>query len=99
MKLLTFAHGGETRLGYLREDGSVLDVTASWAICQHGLVGRKAPANVLEAIELGEGLEAALTMIAVAARGQEPGLARMDALTVLAPIPRPRKNIFCVGRN
>ncbi|NYT26065.1 fumarylacetoacetate hydrolase family protein [Alcaligenaceae bacterium] len=99
MKLLTFAHGGETRLGYLREDGSVLDVTASWAICQHGLAGRKAPANVLEAIELGEGLEAALTMIAEAARGQGPGLARMDALTVLAPIPRPRKNIFCVGRN
>lgn len=99
MKLLTFAHGGETRLGYLREDGSVLDVTASWAVCPHGLAGRKAPANVLEAIELGEGLEAALTMIAEAARGQGPGLARMDALTVLAPIPRPRKNIFCVGRN
>lgn len=99
MKLLTFAQGEETRLGCLQDDGSVLDLTSAWAACEHPLANRKAPANVLEAIELGDGLEASLKTVAQAASDQGQARVGMDALKVLAPIPRPRKNVFCVGRN
>jgi len=99
MKLLTFAHGDQTRLGHAGPDGRVLDLTAAWASCPHPLAGRPAPVDVYDAILLGDALQASLTQIAQAADAGGAARRDMSELTLCAPIPRPRKNIFCVGRN
>ena len=47
---------------------------------------------------------AALRLIETLAKGEPPPSANgprvaVDAITLRAPIPRPRRNIYCVGRN
>jgi 2-keto-4-pentenoate hydratase/2-oxohepta-3-ene-1,7-dioic acid hydratase in catechol pathway len=87
MKLVTYQAGGETRLGVL-EGEQVIDLQrASEA------AGKKLPSDMLAFIKLGDaGLddaEAALKSGAGAVAGP---------VKLLAPI-KPRKNVFCVGRN
>ena len=85
MKLLTFRGGSELRVGVLDSDGAtVRDLT------------ERLPAGVgvRELIErweeLGSGLDADL--------GSLPGLDLQD-VRLAAPIPEPRRNLFCVGKN
>jgi 2-keto-4-pentenoate hydratase/2-oxohepta-3-ene-1,7-dioic acid hydratase in catechol pathway len=83
MRLVTFKDAKGTRIGVLDEAGSVLDLAAADAVL---------PRDMLALIAGGEAALAA----ARAAAGKAPIL--LDA-TILAPIPRPSKNIFCVGKN
>jgi 2-keto-4-pentenoate hydratase/2-oxohepta-3-ene-1,7-dioic acid hydratase in catechol pathway len=83
MKLVSFTRGGVASYGVLRADG-VLDIPEA---------ARRA------------GVTAAQDMVGFIADGA-PGLAGLggeaiplEAVGLLAPIPRPRKNVFCVGRN
>jgi len=95
MRLATFRDDAGTRLGVERA-GKLIDLT---------------PAATLTGVDLPLG--ATIDMLALIAAGAET-LARIAALVeiapagtllaldeveLLAPIPRPRKNIFCVGRN
>jgi 2-keto-4-pentenoate hydratase/2-oxohepta-3-ene-1,7-dioic acid hydratase in catechol pathway len=98
--LVTFARDGAARLGTL-EGESVFDL--------HALDG-SLPADMLTLIRAGAAARAAARAAVTAARrrlqaGEGPGLARAGqvlparGVQLLAPIPRPVKNIFCVGRN
>jgi 2-keto-4-pentenoate hydratase/2-oxohepta-3-ene-1,7-dioic acid hydratase in catechol pathway len=84
MKLVTFKRGNETGAGYLDGD----DVVA----CASGAGAERA---VLELIMRGrDGL-------ADWSRLGDEGAARhpLDQVQLLAPIPEPRRDIFCVGKN
>jgi len=100
MKLATFQAEGGPRLG-LVVDAWVVDpgVEPRWR-------GRW-PAGLVEFIQRGEDavglareVEEWAAGVLAEARGREvPALHPLREVTLLAPIPRPSKNIFCVGRN
>jgi len=83
MRLVTFKDGKNARIGALDAAGQVIDLTAADAAL---------PSDMLGLIAAGPAALAA----AKAAADKAP-IAR-DAV-ILAPIPRPAKNIFCVGKN
>lgn len=100
MKLLTFADGELTRAGCVLEDSRILDVTAAWDACDHPLRALDAPRDVLGLIALGDQADVVLPLLLQAARmAPDAPVLDADGLSILAPIPRPGKNIFCVGRN
>jgi 2-keto-4-pentenoate hydratase/2-oxohepta-3-ene-1,7-dioic acid hydratase in catechol pathway len=95
MKFATYRAGNELILGALDAERGVLDLNAAAA-----RLGEKLPARTMvELIEAGE------PGLAVARRVLESAKAHADLWTPLAravlaaPIPRPGKNVFCVGRN
>ena len=95
MKLLTFAlpSDGDHRLGLLSADNRVLDLKSAAERTRLRLPFD--PGSMLSLIEAGE---AGLAAVADLARQAGNPLALTD-IRVLAPIPRPRKNVFCVGWN
>ena len=97
MRLVTYRAGveGAARLGVL-EGAEVVDVARLGAAA-----GVALPDRMLDLIDLGPSGLAALRVALDAAAGRfSPGVARPLAdLTLLAPIPRPRKNIFGIGLN
>ena len=83
MRIATYTHGGKRQVGMVSADG--LQVTAF----------KLSP----DAAQRG-----ALPLIEAAARGDAPpaleaGAVSLSAVRVEAPIPQPRRNIWCVGRN
>lgn len=99
MKLLTFAYAEETRLGGMLDDGRVVDLTQTWSTYDHPLSGSQAPSEVFDVICLGEpALDILRSLTEQAKKAGSPILNAKD-LSILAPIPNPSKNIFCVGRN
>ena len=96
MRLLTFKpkRGGAARIGVLLESGGVMDVGAAAARARQCLPFDAG--DMLSLIASGRSGLAALRRLAKAYRGKGVALA---ALRLLAPIPRPRKNVFCVGWN
>lgn len=83
MRLVTFRHGTGPRIGAL-EGNHVVDL--------HGVAH-----DMIGLIEQGSsGLARAREAVATA-RGD--ALIPLAAVSLLAPIPRPRKNIFCLGMN
>ncbi|WP_024280506.1 fumarylacetoacetate hydrolase family protein [Xanthobacter sp. 126] len=92
MKLVTFVRkpSADQHLGVVLDD-AVFDLTAT---------GKPEFESMLSLIRAGA-VDAAKAL-AEAARGVGsgvPGLVPLEDVTLLAPIPRPAKNIFCVGRN
>ncbi|MBR0682535.1 fumarylacetoacetate hydrolase family protein [Roseomonas eburnea] len=83
MRLVTFRDGKGTRIGTLDEAGKVLDLAAADAAM---------PRDMLALIAAGPSALAA-------ARAAEDKAPVAEGATILAPIPRPAKNIFCVGKN
>ena len=84
-KLVTFQDAKGTRLGAVLDDGRVLDVAAAGG-----------PADMLSLIEGGA---AALSSVkAKAANPPSGAVLAAGSVKLLAPIPRPRRNVFCVGR-
>jgi len=86
-RLVTFADSAGARPGAMLEDDAILDLRAAglgWADTQ-------------AVVEAGAAGLAAIR----AALASPPKGARVEAgkATLLAPIPRPRRNVFCVGRN
>lgn len=86
MRLLTYREGNVDRAGVLARDGTVVDAAR--------LIGRDGLA-VLEILDAG-----ALTLgpLAKAAAGAKGGIPLANA-RLRAPIPRTRRNVFCVGWN
>ena len=86
MRLVTFHTDGAPRLGAVVDD-RVVDLARASA-------GRL-PDSMLAFIEAGDSaLSTARELLARGSDGIELGRARL-----LAPIPRPRKNVFCLGLN
>lgn len=87
MRLLTFVRGGVRGIGVeVLEDGTVVDL------------GRADPSLPREMVELISAGESALEAAAAAVRSGTDRVRRTD-IQVLAPIPLPARNIFCVGKN
>ena len=91
-KLVTFEDGKGQRAGVLLDDGRVLDLAAVAIGTLAGQTG-----DMLSLIEAGPAVLAAARALAA----EPPPAAVLDAgaVRLLAPIPRPRRNVFCVGRN
>lgn len=93
MKFLTFSHDGAEKIGLLTDEG-ILDFTAAkagdaaWA----GL-----PQTLLQLIDAGDD---SLAMVQRLAEQMKPQyMLPVSSVKLLAPIPRPRKNVFCIGKN
>lgn len=88
MKLLSFRHDGRSSFGALLEGNRIHNFS--------DLTHRGKPiGSLLEFIrEMSNGLDAAEIIGA-----QRERTLRLEEVTLLAPIPRPAKNIFCVGKN
>ncbi len=93
MRIATY-DDGSPKVGIVSQD-RILDLAGAWERFGSG----SPPASVLDFIAGGEPvLKAAADVVAKAAA--EAGLWRpLAGTTLLAPIPRPSKNVFCVGRN
>ncbi len=87
MRFATFSEHGVARLGVVDGD-SLLDIRA---------VDPSAPGDMLSLID--GGAEALATVEAAVGTAGDRHWRPLAAVTLLAPIPRPRKNVFCVGRN
>jgi 2-keto-4-pentenoate hydratase/2-oxohepta-3-ene-1,7-dioic acid hydratase in catechol pathway len=98
MKFVTFARGGAHAVGVWLEgpnakDGAVLDLRLAAELAGETL---EAP-DMITFIEGGEAAWAVAKKLA--ASPPADALYPAAGVTLLAPIPRPRKNVFCVGRN
>jgi 2-keto-4-pentenoate hydratase/2-oxohepta-3-ene-1,7-dioic acid hydratase in catechol pathway len=89
MRIATFSHAGRECLGIVQND-QVLDLSAADA---------KAPASMLALIAGGATALDAARKAAVAAQNNRKLWRPLKDCRLLAPIPRPQKNVFCVGRN
>lgn len=89
MKLVSFAAGENTRVGVVSADGK--------HIVPLQTEDTRIASDMNELIALGsEGLGMVKQRLAKAERNQ---LIAIDDAKLLAPIPRPNRNIFCVGKN
>ena len=84
MKFLTFRHDGAVHVGALTADGkSVVDLTAAGVAT-----------GMLDLIERFDSLGAKIAAV-LSSDTARP----IERIEMLAPIPVPRRNIFCVGKN
>ncbi len=89
MRLGTVATGGRQVCVAGLADGRMVDLTAAGG-----------PGSLQELIEGSEAaLKAAGALVARAEAGELVGAMLPAGTPLLAPIPRPEKNLFCVGRN
>ena len=92
MKFVSFTQAGRASYGLLLDDGSVLDLPQA-----AGIAGLNVAANFLGFLAAGAPALATAATLLGAPAGEAVYAA--SAIKLLAPIPRPLKNIFCVGRN
>jgi 2-keto-4-pentenoate hydratase/2-oxohepta-3-ene-1,7-dioic acid hydratase in catechol pathway len=86
-KLVTFADKKGARVGAALDDGSFLDISMAYSQAT----------DMLALVEAGP--EALAAVRALAASPPPAAVLPAAGVKVLAPIPRPRRNVFCVGRN
>ena len=92
MKFLTFVFEDKQQVGVVVAGERVLRLGDAWR-------DGAAPHDVRDLIALGEaGLQQVRALIESRSRDQAL-TTPLDAVTILAPIPAPRKNVFCIGRN
>jgi 2-keto-4-pentenoate hydratase/2-oxohepta-3-ene-1,7-dioic acid hydratase in catechol pathway len=95
MRLATFRDSAGIRLGVER-DGRLIDLTPAATLTGMDLP----PGAATDMLALISGGAETLAQIAALVEiAPEGTLLALDEVELLAPIPRPRKNIFCVGRN
>ena len=94
MRLVTFKDEAGTRLGVLRGE-TVVDVARAALF-----VGEEPPPELRDILALIDGGAEALERVRALLVATPPdAVLERGAVEVLAPIPRPRKNVFCLGRN
>jgi 2-keto-4-pentenoate hydratase/2-oxohepta-3-ene-1,7-dioic acid hydratase in catechol pathway len=94
MQLVTFNDEAGARLGVLRGE-TVLDVARAAVFA-----GEEPPPELRDMLVLINGGVQALERVRALSVAPPPdALLNLSAAELLAPIPRPRKNIFCLGRN
>jgi 2-keto-4-pentenoate hydratase/2-oxohepta-3-ene-1,7-dioic acid hydratase in catechol pathway len=93
-RLATITAGGQTRVGLILDDGSALDGPAAARAAGVDVAPLSDMVATIAAWDrLGPMLRAA------AASPAADAVLAKGSYTLLAPIPRPAKNVFCVGRN
>jgi 2-keto-4-pentenoate hydratase/2-oxohepta-3-ene-1,7-dioic acid hydratase in catechol pathway len=99
MRLITFDAGQGSRPGVHLDETSILDLDA--ALAQAPAIDQAPFGSVHELIGRGAAALAAIQrLLQMAARGElEAAEVATAKARLLAPIPRPAKNVFCVGRN
>jgi 2-keto-4-pentenoate hydratase/2-oxohepta-3-ene-1,7-dioic acid hydratase in catechol pathway len=99
MHLITFDAGQGGRPGVGLDAGSILDLDA--ALARVPALGQAPFGSLHELIGRGgAGLEVVEQLVEMAAGGElDAAKVPLAQARVLAPIPRPAKNVFCVGRN
>jgi 2-keto-4-pentenoate hydratase/2-oxohepta-3-ene-1,7-dioic acid hydratase in catechol pathway len=99
MRLITFDAGQGGRPGVGLDAASILDLDA--ALARAPAIGQAPFGSLHELIGRGgAALEAIEQLLAMAADGElDAAKVPLAQARVLAPIPRPAKNVFCVGRN
>ncbi len=93
MRILTFVHDGSARVGILSDGDRVLDVGV-----QAKRLGLKLPFDASDMVALIRSGEAGLAALQKLLPAEFKDLT-LAGLKLLAPIPRPSKNVFCVGWN
>lgn len=101
MRFVTFEYKEQQRIGMLNEDQTrVIDLVK--VLNEKGSTVNS-PSSLLEAMDLGESFihEVTASIYWLEKRNIEDYsfFLKDPELRLLAPIPRPRKNIFCVGKN
>lgn len=98
MRFVTAQRGNETFVGVMEQEGKVIHLCrAEQAMRQRATL----PSSLLECIKLGDKFLHQANEIVAWAK-ENPSTQYVYALhdvRLLAPIPRPAKNIFCVGKN
>lgn len=97
MRLVTFATADASsapRVGLLAADGGIIDIAATAS--RAGLTLPFDASDMVSLIAAGEPARDALLRLSTAASAVR---LPQDAARLMAPIPRPRKNVFCVGWN
>jgi 2-keto-4-pentenoate hydratase/2-oxohepta-3-ene-1,7-dioic acid hydratase in catechol pathway len=99
MRLITFDARQGGRPGVGLDEATILDLDA--ALARAPVLGQAPFGSLHELIGRGPAALAAVErLMALAARGGLDGAKlALAEIRVLAPIPRPAKNVFCVGRN
>jgi len=96
VKLVTFVVNGSESLGIWSEPRGILDLAAA----AQSLLGRALPADMLSFIAAGPAaLKSAREVLDAATKSPQAKWLAIDSVKLAAPIPHPRKNVFCVGRN
>lgn len=96
MRLATLSIGGKPTAAVHLANGQWLDIATAAA---GGNTAALTAGSLQALIEGGSDAMAALaTLVAEAEGGQHADATHADAV-LMAPIPAPRKNVFCVGRN
>jgi 2-keto-4-pentenoate hydratase/2-oxohepta-3-ene-1,7-dioic acid hydratase in catechol pathway len=94
MRLITYYEETQPRIGVVHGE-QVVDL-ARWI----SVPSEPLPTTMLGLIEMGEdGLNRIRQRLDLLGDEALAGSPRLDALQVAAPIPRPRKNVMCVGQN
>lgn len=95
MRFATFRNNGCDSLGLVDGD-AVLDLGAA----RDSVGGAELPATMIELIAAAPAPLDRIRSLAMKVRREDAALWRpLASAELLAPIPRPAKNIFCVGRN
>lgn len=101
MHLGTILVNSQQRAAVLLDDGNVMDIAAASA-AMTGDVGDTLRTGSLQAvIERGDDAVSAIAQLVADAKAGQHGAAchALSDVTLLAPLPKPNKNVFCVGRN
>lgn len=102
MKFVTFQRDGSARLGALIGTDTILDLQHALSGADHlTAVSSSAFESLISLINAGEaGIQTARELVKLTQAGSVKGATyKISDVTILAPIPRPLKNVFCVGRN
>ena len=104
MRLVTFEAEGQQRSGLVAADGGIVDLVQAFVQAREARTIDSAvedPMTVLDIISGGAPMRAACDTILHNVNAGQFGSARrpVSDTTLLAPIPRPAKNVFCVGSN
>lgn len=97
MKLMSFKFDGKEKYGVVDENkNKIWDVLAL-----ADAAGKEVPASILEGIESGDQFYENVKELVDwgSQNGKDEYLVPFENIKWLAPIPKPRKNIMCVGKN
>jgi len=96
MRLATIRHGGDLECAAILTDGSALRLAVA---ARAASIDETAFASLQRLIEAGpDGLKAVRTLIDMG-KSITGSILSAGTFSLAAPLPRPSKNIFCVGRN
>lgn len=97
MRFLTFHVNRKEQFGILFDQGNTI---LNLSLYGEHHKNSSVPANLLEAIKQGEAFLASVSEILEKDRDSlSPYLTTIKDVSLLAPIPSPAKNIFCIGKN